>query len=250
MSWKPRYGHVSQLHPGPGGTLSGWNDCWEASLARYLRERDPAVISGDDWALIAAVGRAARDTADTPENDDTTLGEAARSLTAFGIAPQWTSSYQEALLAPWAICLVDGRMLSPAQYPAAWFGDGAPGGNHFILWLPRWGGAADWFNDPLAYTNGQEDCRYDPAGVRAAFAGAYLLPTTGNGETAPPTFRVLARCALKLLPNHTCVGLAMLPTGALVVGMEGDQEGWQRVRTGEGLSGWVPRSRLGVGASA
>jgi len=244
MSWKPRYGHVSQLHPGPGGTLSGWNDCWEASLARYLRERNPAVIAGDDWDLIDAVGRAARGIPDLPGNGDTTLGEAALSLTAFGISPRWTTSYQEALLSPWAICLVDGRVLTPAQYPPTWFGGGAPGGNHFILWLPRWQGTADWFNDPLAYANGQDDCRYDPNSVLAAFSGAYLLPSTGHGETMPPAFRVTDRCALKVLPNHLCLGLAVLPSGVSVTALDGAQDGWQRVKTEEGLSGWVPRNRL------
>ncbi len=136
MSWTPRYHHVSQLHPGAGGSLSGWNDCWEACLARYLRERDPAVIAGDDWALIDAVGRAARGTPDRQDNPDTTLGQAARSLLAFGVATRWTDAYQEALQAPWAICLVDGRVLSPAQYPQDWFGRSGPGANHFILWLP------------------------------------------------------------------------------------------------------------------
>jgi len=244
MSWTPRHGHVSQLHPGPGGTLSGWNDCWEAGLARYLRERDPAVVEGDDWALIDAVSRAARDAPDSPENADTSLGEATGSLAAFGIAPQWTDSFQEAFLAPWAICLVDGRILTPAQYPPEWFGDPAPGGNHFVLWLPCLQGNPDWFNDPLAYANGQEDCRYQLGSVAAAFSGAYLLPPTGNGEIAPATFRVAARCALKVQPNHTCLALTTLASGASVTALEGALGGWQRVRTATGLSGWVPSGKL------
>ncbi|HVA88247.1 MAG TPA: SH3 domain-containing protein [Chloroflexota bacterium] len=244
MSWTPRHGHVSQLHPGPGGALSGWNDCWEACLARYLRERGAPVIEGDDWVLIDAVSRAARGAADSPGNGDTSLGEAERSLAAFGITPQWTDSYQEALLTPWAICLVDGRALVPAQYPAEWFGDETPGPNHFVLWLPRWQGNPDWFNDPLAYANRQEDCRYHLGSVAVAFAGAYLLPPTGNGEIAPPIFRVTARCALKLQPNHTCLAMATLPSGAVVTALAGTQGGWRQVRTTGGLSGWAPSNRL------
>ncbi|HEY8285534.1 MAG TPA: SH3 domain-containing protein, partial [Chloroflexota bacterium] len=213
-------------------------------LARYLRERDPAVIAGDDWALIDAVSRAARGAADAPGNTDTSLGEAERSLTAFGITPQWSDSFQEAFLAPWAICLVDGRALVPAQYPPEWFGDAAPGGNHFILWLPCLQGNPDWFNDPLAYANGQEDCRYRLASVAAAFSGAYVLPPTGNGEAAALIFRIAARCALKLQPNHTCLAMTTLVSGVSVTALEGAQGGWQRVRTTEGLSGWVPSSRL------
>ena len=244
MGWTPRHGHVSQLHPGPNGTFSGWNDCWEACLARYLRERDPAVVAGDDWALIDAVCRAARGYDDSPNNADTTLGEAARSLHAYGIAPRWTTDYQETLQAPWVICLVDGTALAPAQYPADWFGVRSPGGNHFILWLPFWQGSACWFNDPLAYANGQQDCCYDLDSVAAAFYGAYLLPSTGNGEAAPAPLVITARCALKIQPNHTCIGLALLGAGTVVTALDGWNGGWQRVRTAGGLSGWVPRDRV------
>jgi hypothetical protein len=246
MPWAPRYRHVSQLHPGPDGALSGWNDCWEACLARYLRERDPRVIDGDDWALIDALSRAARGTPDAPDNPETTLDEAAASLRAYGVAARWTASYQEALQAPWAICLVDGTALQPAQYPADWFGDAAPGANHFILWLPFWQGSADWFNDPLAYANGQQDCRYDLGSMAAAFYGAYLLPGTGHGEGLPAHLWVTARCALKVLPNHTCAALAYLSAGTVVVAQAGRQGEWQRVRLPNGMSGWVPWARLQV----
>lgn len=244
MAWNPQYTHISQLHPGADGSLSGWNDCWEACLARYLRERDPRVIAGDDWALIDAVSRAARAAPDGPGNAETTLGEAARSLGAYGVAARWTESYQEALAAPWAICLVDGRALAPAQYPASWFGDEGPGGNHFVLWLPFWQGSADWFDDPLAYFNGQGDCRYSLESVRAAFAGAYLLPDTGHGEAAPETLIVAQRCALKALPNHACIALVMLAAGARVRALAGVSGEWRQVRTGQGMSGWVPREKV------
>ncbi|MDB5077294.1 MAG: hypothetical protein JWO42_3473 [Chloroflexi bacterium] len=244
MGWTPRYRHVSQLHPGPGGTLSGWNDCWEACLARYLRERDPAVCKGDDWALIAAISQVARGRPDAPDNPDTTLVDASRSLAAYGVAATWTAGYQDALQAPWAICLVDGPVLSPAQYPADWFGRSAPGGNHFILWLPFWEGSADWFDDPLCFANGQHDCQYDLGSVAAAFQGAYLLPSTGNGEISPAPLQVAARCGLKVQPNHTCVALTQLAAGARVVALSGATGAWQQVRTVAGITGWVPRNRL------
>jgi hypothetical protein len=244
MGWTPRYRHVSQLHPGPGGTLSGWNDCWEACLARYLRERDPAVCAGDDWALIAAIGQVARGMPDTPDNPDTTLADASRSLAAYAVAATWTASYQDALQAPWAICLVDGRLLSPAQYPRDWFGRAGPGANHFILWLPYCEGSANWFDDPLCFANGQRDCQYDLGSVAAAFQGAYLLPSAGNGEASPAPMRVTARCALKAQPNHICVALLQLAAGARVAALNSVVGGWQRVRTSEGIIGWVPRDRL------
>lgn len=248
MGWIPRYRHVTQLHPGPGGTLSGWNDCWEACLARYLRERDPAAYQGDDWALIDAISRVARGRPDSPDNPDTTLPDAERSMAAFDVAFTWTAGYQDALQAPWSICLVDGSLLWPAQYPADWFGRAAPGGNHFILWLPYWQDSAAWFNDPLCFANGQHDCQYDLGSVAQAFQGAYLLPSTGSGERSPVPMLVTARCGLKAQPNHTCVALAQLAAGARVAALAA-VGGWQRVRTAAGMSGWVPRDRLrAVGA--
>lgn len=256
MSWAPRHGHVSQLHAGPGGVLSGWNDCWEACLARYLCERDHTLALLGDLALIDRVSRAARGAADAPDNADTSLGDAAASLRAFGLPVHWTASYQDALAAPWAICLVDGTLLAPPQYPAAWFGTPAPGGNHFILWLPFWQGSANWFDDPLAYGNGQHDCLYASGSVAAAFYGAYLLPDTGNGEGsgANPTtgahLLVAARCALKLQPNHTCIAVATLAAGMAVTALSGIQDGWQRVRTADGIGGWLPCDRLRVEGGA
>jgi hypothetical protein len=246
MSWIPRWHHVTQLHPGADGGLSGWNDCWEACLARYLRERNPQVTEGDDWELISAVSWAARAAPDAPGNPYTSLDQAARSLHSYGVEGVWTESFAQTSATPWAICLVDGTSLTPAQYPAAWFGDAGPGGDHFILWLPFWQGSACWFNDPLSYTNGQQDCRYDRDSVAAAFTGAYLLPNTGNGETGPIHMTVLSRCALKTRPNHTCIALTGLDAGALVTLLPEREGGWQRVRTAAGMSGWVLRANLGT----
>lgn len=245
MGWSPRHGHVSQLRPDAAGVLSGWNDCWEASLARYLCERDPGIVADDDWALIDAVGRTARGAPDAPDNADTTLDEAARSLGAYGIAPRWTASFAEALAAPWAICLVDGTGLAPAQYPADWFG-AAGGGNHFVLWLPAWQGSADWYDDPLAYFNGQQDCRYDRGSVAASFYGAYLLPDTGCGEAAPDHGAIIARCALKVRPDHRCLALANLAAGSAVTLLAGASGAWRQVGAA-GKIGWVLGANVGRG---
>jgi hypothetical protein len=249
MSWIPRYRHVSQLHAGPGGTLSGWNACWEACLVRYLCERNPSLAAAGDLALIDAVSGVARGTPDCPANADTTLGEAARSLAAYGITAPWTASFQDAWQAPWAICLVDGTLLQPAQYPASWFGAATGQGNHFMLWLPFWQGSDAWFNDPLAIAGSQQDCEYDLRSVAAAFYGAYLLPPTGNGEGVAPTLLVEAACALKVQPNHSCIALASLPRGTVVTALPGRRGEWQEVRTASGMSGWAPLSRLGEMAS-
>lgn len=218
VSWTPRWRHVSQIH----ADGSGWNDCWEAALARYLRERDTPGIAGDGWTLINAISLAARGEPDTPDNLDTTLPECDQSLLDFDCAVNWTASYQAALSAPWAICLVDGRKLSPAQYPPSWF-NAAPGANHFILWLPQLHGAANWFNDPLAYTNGQKDCQYDLGSVARAFSGAYLLPSTGNGELSPRRVQARARCGLLTAPRHGSHAVTIVPAGGQAL----DLDRWQ-----------------------
>ena len=161
-------------------------------------------------------------------------------MRVYGIPVQWTTSYGDALAAPWAICLVDGRVLAPRLYPPEWFSPD-PGPNHFILWLPYWQGSADWFDDPLAYANGQQDCRYGLGSVAAAFSGAYLLPESGHGELLPEYLRVIVGCALKLMPNHECIALARLRPGDGLRALEGRIGEWRQVRTATGLeSGTVP----------
>jgi hypothetical protein len=45
-------------------------------------------------------------------------------------------------------------------------------------------------------------------------------------------------------PNHTCLALTTLVSGASVTALEGALGGWQQVRTAGGLSGWVPTGKL------
>ncbi|HVA88612.1 MAG TPA: hypothetical protein VNL71_02105, partial [Chloroflexota bacterium] len=190
MSWTPRHHHISQLQVDPAtGALTGRNDCLEAALARYVFEATKLTTpwTSDD-AAINLVSLAARGAADTPNNPDTTLPEAAAALAHWGLPVDWTTDFQTALNAPWALCLVDGTGLAPAQYPANWF-PSAGQANHFLLWLPKWQGSTNWFNDPLAFANGQQDCQYDLNSMAGAFYGAYLLPSTGNGETPPLPWR-------------------------------------------------------------
>lgn len=249
MSWSPRHGHVSQIHPDG----SGWDDCWEAALARYGFEAGRFPAGTTDEQAINAVALAARGQPDTPANPDTTLPEAAASLAHYGLPVEWSADYRMALNAPWAICLVDGTKLEPAQYPSSWFGD--PGqANHFILWLPNWGGAANWFNDPLAYDNGQQDCPYDLGSVASAFYGAYLLPTTNNGETPPQHWTALRQFGLLPRPVHGSTALAVVPlggTGMLEQGTYTDSVGetWQRLQWRD-RHGWAPRAYVQMGNSA
>lgn len=247
MNWSPRWKHITQLHP---PALSGWADCWEASLARYLRERDPAVIVLDDWNLINQISLVARGVSDNPGNADTTLGEAEVSLAHYGVAGLWTTDFHAVLNAPWSICLVDGTQLAPAQYPASWFPESGQA-NHFILWMPNYLGSATWFNDPLAYDNNQQDCSYDLKSVAAAFYGAYLLPTTGHGETPPATWKALRGFGLLAQPRHGSLCLATVPsggTGLVEAGTSDDGAGtvWQRGQF-RFYHGWFPKEYVKVG---
>lgn len=215
MTWVPKHGHVSQLQVDPAsGALTGRNDCWEASLTRYLFEAGKVQANAKDALVINAVSLAARGTPDSPGNFDTNLPQASASLAHWNLPENWTNDYQAALNSPWAILLVDGTVLEAAQYPFSWF-PGSGQGNHFILWLPKWQGAVNFFNDPLAFNNGQKDCQYDLSSVARAFYGAYLLPSTGNGETAPQTWVNTRGAPFGLLaqPRHGSTALAIVPAG-------------------------------------
>jgi len=233
MAWIPQFHHVTQIHPVGG---SGQADCFQASLARYLYEAGAVPSTRDPWDLINEICIVSRGVPDGPHNPDTTLSEADNTLVHYGLPDNWTASYQDALNAPWSICLVNGALLQPAQYPASWFGS-ANWPDHFILWLPALNGAANWFNDPLAYDNGQQDCQYDPSSVATAFGGAYLLPTTGHGETAPTTAQVLQACALKVQPSHASIAIAAIPAAGQVLDfgtrVPVGPETWARIQWGD-----------------
>ena len=244
-----QHDHISQIHPDG----SGWADCFEASLERYLRERSILDPNGDPLAQLAAVAATVRGEPDTPGNPYTSLAECERGLVAYGLQALWSTSLADAAASPWAICLVDAYALSPAQYPSTWLGNWDDGtGDHFILWLP---GTAYMFNDPLAYLNGQQDCWYSPASVAAAFRGAYLLPgappDAGTPVIAPhpqpqiPPIKAtsLMQFGLKARPDHTSNALIMVPAGVPVTILAQRRDGWDRLVAGHYI-GYAPAIKV------
>jgi hypothetical protein len=222
MDWQPAHDHITQMRTNPDGTVTGRNDCFEASLARYLRETAAGHpgLPESDTELIDAISLDARGIPDQEYQPPTTLPEADRALRRFGISPHYTTDYQDALTQTFAICLVDGTALAPARYPAEWFAGEAGSANHFILWLPRWNGALSWFDDPLCGA----DCTYDLVSVREAFYGAYLLP---DSERPSARLAYTSRpCALKATPDHYSVALAHLQKGASVTIKGQPQRDW------------------------
>ena len=229
--WTARSCFVSQLH----GDGSGWNDCFEASLLRYLREVGTVDVAGDVATQLAAVAQLVRGVPDAPGNADTTLGEAEAALQHYGAWVSFVTDWSKVLASPFALCFVNGIELRPSQYPASWF-DNANYDDHFILRLPN--GA---YNDPLVPS--RQDVSYDEASVRGYFGGAYLLPWTGAKVAEQPRFNVVQACALKVDPNHVCSAVARLAAGAEVLGTGKRTPHWTEVQTPH-LRGWLPTSNL------
>jgi len=190
MLWR----HISQLftHRGdPAGVAEGARDCAEASVARYLREArypwpaaDPAA---DDAALVRDLRARMTNRPDQAGQPGTTLTQVAAYLDATGI-PFRPSRDPSDAARPWTLSLVRGGRLRPPQYDPSWVG-GATALSHYILSL-----GDGWYNDPLAFANGQRDCQYAPEAVRAAAQDSYLFvlvdPTRlhwcdGHAETLP-----------------------------------------------------------------
>lgn len=237
MSWTPRYKHVSQIHS-PSG--SGYDDCWPASLTRYLYENKTFSVAKDPVQALAEVALVTRGTPDAPDNAPVDFSQAEHSMAHYGLKFVWTTSFAQASAAAWSIVYVNGIRLSPAQYPSSWFG-GEDIFDHFILWLPKWGGSANWFNDPLAYNNGQQDCVYTSESVAYAFGGAYMLPTTNNGENSPVLVRAKSKCSLKAAPSHTSTGVATIPALGqcldLSVRVTANKQEWAKVEWCSSKSG-------------
>jgi hypothetical protein len=106
MSWSPRWRHVSQIyrHAGdPPGAQEGANDCFEACLARYLREQG-YLFSGDDEALIAYLRQRITGQPDHASQSGTLLSQASAALPKLGVHYRWTFDLWDALACPWAIC--------------------------------------------------------------------------------------------------------------------------------------------------
>src|SRR5450631_1688965 len=109
MLWKPRHGHVTQLRRNPTtGGIDGREDCFEASLARYLFEMDhPASRGLTDDQLIDQVRLAATGIADAPGQPGTTLPECEAAFVHYGLhGVSWTNDVVTALQAPWSLPLV------------------------------------------------------------------------------------------------------------------------------------------------
>lgn len=236
MGWSPRYKHVSQIH----SDGSGWNDCFEASLLRYLYENGHYAPTYNQLIALNEVAIAARGIPDGPGNPDTDFSEADQAFEHYGIPYVWTASFAQAQAAPWSLVYVNAIKLSPNQYPPSWLG-GQNTLDHFVLWLPNWKGSANWFNDPLAYANGEKDCQYTPASVADAFGGAYILPTTNHGETPVVLSRVKQKCSLKSAPSHASIGVATIPANGQFLDLHQtvvlSSETWRKVEWCSGSTG-------------
>jgi hypothetical protein len=260
----PRSQHVSQLaHAGGAGLGSGWDDCGPASVLRYLREAGKVDPAGDIPAQLSDIAYRVRGTADSAANGPVDVNALSSALRNYGVATHYSETYADAEKAPWSVVLVDAFQLAPAQYPqdAGWLGTDSGSGDHYILWLPQWQGSAYWFNDPLAYNNGQQDCQYAAASIQTAFRCALVLPTTGHGEDAaplpaPPTpaptplrRMVSAACTLKPAPSHQGAGVmrngqeVQIPAHGQLIDTWVRTNGWARVQYTD-LHGWVPANLI------
>lgn len=262
VAWTPRWTHISQLyrHPGdPAGTIEGASDCFEACLARYLRETGYP-FAGDDAALVAAMRLLASGQPDHAGQGYTTLEQGGHALDALGVAWRWTADLAAARAAPWAILwvrparlrtaapnVVDGRRVY-TDYPLWWLG-GRDDADHFIVQLPN--GA---FNDPLSYWNGGRDTTYTATSVAAAFAGAYMLGATppwasgaagrtvGGAMAQEPALMVSCAEGLHVreAPALNAPVLATLANGEALRDAYVDACLWTFVQA-RGLHGWVRR---------
>jgi hypothetical protein len=238
MAWTPRHGHCTQLHPDG----SGWNDCWQCSLARYLYEAEIVPANKDYWTLIDEICYASRGYGDHPGNSYTTFDQAEASLSHYGIPIHYTYSYPEAANTFWSIVYVDGRHMVPDTYPDSYFHIGAPDpeGNHFALWLPLWNGSGSWFNNPLSVDKQDHEQSID------VFYGAYLLPQTGNGETAPERKRVNQACGLKPQPAHGGQNMYDIPDNGELIDLgitKVTDDIWQNCQYRDRY-GWVPKAYI------
>jgi hypothetical protein len=262
--WTPQYHHVTQIH----SDGSGWNDCAEASVARFLMEcdlsrqpndqhwnivravLDPAQPLVGIWALISHLGELGRGEPDQPGQGYTTILGINAMLAAYGIAAQFTdggvAAYALALAAPWSLCWVDGTVMAPPTHPASYFGNEAGQGNHFMLWLPSYQGRDNVFNDPLSIDPDiYSDAAYTVASVSEAMYGCWVLPNTNHGEDGPEQYHVLAACALKQQPNHLPGVVEVLTAGTLVTATaNGTTPNWRQVTAPDGRNGWLLQNNL------
>lgn len=261
MAWQARWRHVSQLfhHNGDGlGVVEGANDCFEACLARYLREMSYP-FTGDDAALVGALRLLATGQADRAGQGFTSLQQGRHALDTLAIPWHWSTNLAEARAAAWAILWVRAARLHRAtpnmvqgqrvytDYPLSWLGGGDEA-DHFILQLPNGS-----FNDPLSYWNGAADTLYTATSVASAFAGGYLLDGAPRasaataGQSTPtaqaqPALVVSSPQGLHLREAPTLASpvLATLDNGETLRDAYASACLWTFVAA-RGLHGWVRR---------
>lgn len=243
MGWKPISGHVSQLQPNPNtGGLDGREDCGPACLVRYLREVGKLSPLDSVASQLNTIRELINGLPDSPNQGGTSDSDLERVSAHYGIQAHWSTDYAEAQAASFSIVLIDAPP-TPAQYPASWLG----GQNHWILWLPNWNGAADWFDDPLAYDNGQQDCQYPD--IRGMFLGAIILPNLPDAPAQQFGY-VAQACSLKVQANHGCTALAHIPGPPLgrflylnKPAVTTDGEVWRAISF-VGKPGWIPQAKI------
>lgn len=258
-SWRPRWPHVSQLYRHAGdapGALEGASDCFEASLARYLREM-AYPFSGDDPALVGAMRLLTTGQADHAGQGYTSIEQGGKALSALGVRWRWAGSLHAVWPEAWSILwvraarlrettpnAVDGRSVY-TDYPLWWLG-GSDEADHFILRLPN-----GRCNDPLSYWR-QGDADYTPSSLASAFAGAYVLdgaplgspPTAvhGGGDAEGLVVRCLQGLHLREAPTLAAPVLATLADGSPVRDVYAHECLWTFVyEPTRGLHGWVKR---------
>lgn len=184
--WRPVWRHITQVYHRTGDPAGAWadNDCFEASLSRYLREAS-APWGGTDPGLIGTLRQAISGQPDGHWNNYTWLADINRFWPYMGLqGARWIdrATDHECGLRPWALCLVSVTRLAPRPYPDWWLAGIADEADHFILRLPDGS-----YNDPLGMDG---DARYSDDVIRHAMdvpgAGVYQMPdaTTLSWEIA------------------------------------------------------------------
>lgn len=192
-TWQPVSHHISQLFHRPTDPPGAFadNDCFEASLTRYLVE-SRAPWAGTPDALISALRQAITGQPDVHSNPYTYLQQINAFWPYIGLGPTWALAKDRPAIAttPWALLLVSAIRLKPRQYPDAWLAGVGDEPNHFILRLPN-----GQVNDPLAAND--EDVTYSDAVLANALAvpgaGAYLMPDPATLTWSMVTGDMVAR---------------------------------------------------------
>lgn len=239
--WKPLSGHVSQLQPNPNtGGLDGRDDCGPACLVRVLRELGKLSVAVDVPTQLNQMRELITGLPDVPGQAGTSTSDLEKALAHYGVDAFWTTDYNTALGAAFSILLI-GSAPIPTQYPQSWLG----GQDHWIVWLPRWEGAANWFNDPLAYTNGQVDNKYLLSSVQLFMIGAIIVPYTAPKAAHQKYGQVKERCALKTQADHVCTAVAQIPgppEGRILI-TDRESGDWTWVEWA-GRWGWLPNEKF------